>query len=551
MSLNGKTWKRVGLGAVVLVSTAVLAACGGKSSSTSSKTDEINWYTPTEISTLDISKVTDIYSSIAIGNSGSNLLRRNEDGELKPDLAEKVEVSEDGLTYTATLRDGLKWSDGSDLTADDFVYTWQRIVDPATASQYAYLASDAHVLNAAEVINGTKSVDELGVKADGNKVIFTLSSPSPQFMSLLTFANFIPQNKAFVEKAGSDYATTSEKALYSGPYTVKNWNGSNGSFTLVKNKYYWDAKNVKLKKVNVQAVKKPDTAVQMYKDGELDTANISGTEAIYKANKNNKDVVDAPEATSAYLVYNETGSVKALANTKIRQALNLATNREGVVKAAIDTGSKAATALVPTGLETLEDGTDLSKYVSQAYTYDAKQAAKLFKEGLAEIGEKSVKLTITADSDTPVAKASVDYIKQTWEDVLPGLKVEEKFVTFKQRLQDSKTQNFDVVLSLWGGDYPEGSTFYGLFTSDSAYNYGKFSDATYDAAYQKALTTDALDPVAAADDYKAAEKALYDNAHYNPLYFRNTKALQNPSIKGLVRNSTGLQVDFTYAYKDK
>ena len=208
MSLNGKTWKRVGLGAVALVSTAVLAACGGKSSSTSSKTDEINWYTPTEISTLDISKVTDSYSSIAIGNSGSNLLRRNEDGGLKPDLAEKVEVSEDGLTYIATLRDGLKWSDGSDLTADDFVYTWQRIVDPATASEYAYLASDAHVLNAAEVINGTKSVDELGVKADGNKVIFTLSSPSPQFMSLLTFANFVPQNKAFVEKAGSDYATT-------------------------------------------------------------------------------------------------------------------------------------------------------------------------------------------------------------------------------------------------------------------------------------------------------------------------------------------------------
>lgn len=484
MSLESKTWKRIGLGAVTLLSTAVLAACGGKNSSTSSS-DEINWYTPTEISTLDVSKVTDTYSSIAIGNSGSNLLRRNEDGELKPDLAEKVEVSEDGLTYTATLRDGLKWSDGSDLTADDFVYTWQRIVDPATASEYAYLASDAHVLNAAEVISGTKSVDELGVKADGNKVIFTLSSPSPQFMSLLSFANFVPQNKAFVEKAGSDYGTTSEKALYSGPYTVTKWNGSNGTFTLVKNKYYWDAKNVKLKKVNIQAVKKPDTAVQMYKDGQLDTANISSTEAIYKANKNSKDVVDSPEATTAYLNYNESGSVKALTNTKIRQALNLATDREGIVKAAIDTGSKAASALVPTGLETLEDGTDLSEYVSQDYTYDAKQAAKLFKEGLTELGEKSITLTITADSDTPVAKASVDYIKQTWEDVLPGLKVEEKFVTFKQRLQDSKTQNFDVVLSLWGGDYPEGSTFYGLFTSDSAYNYGKFSDATYDAAYQK------------------------------------------------------------------
>ena len=550
MSLKRKAWKRIGLGAITLFSAASLAACGGSSSSSSSSSDEINWYTPTEISTLDISKVTDAYSSIAIGNSGSNLLRRDEDGDLQPDLAEKVEVSDDGLTYTATLRDNLKWSDGSDLTAEDFVYTWQRIVDPSTASEYAYLVSDAHVLNADEVIAGTKGVDELGVKADGNKVIFTLSSPSPQFMSLLSFANFMPQSKEFVEKTGDDYATTSEKALYSGPYTVEDWNGTSGTFTLVKNKYYWDADNVKTKKVNVQTVKKADTAVQMYKDGELDTASISGTDAIYNANKNRDDVVDVPEAPTAYMVYNESGSTEALTNTKIRQALNLATDREGIVKAAIDTGSTVANALAPTGLETLPDGTDLSKYVAADYSYDEKEAAKLFKEGLAELGTDSVTLTITADSDSPVAKATVDYIKQTWEDALPGLTVEEKLVTFKQRLQDSKNQNFDIVMTLWTGDYPEGSTFYGLFTSTSSYNYGKISDATYDAAYQKALTTDALDPAAAAEDYKTAEAELYNNAHYNPLYFRSTKSLQNPSIKGLVRNSTGLQVDFTYAYKE-
>lgn len=550
MSLKRKAWKRIGLGAITLFSAASLAACGGSSSSSSSSSDEINWYTPTEISTLDISKVTDAYSSIAIGNSGSNLLRRDEDGDLQPDLAEKVEVSDDGLTYTATLRDNLKWSDGSDLTAEDFVYTWQRIVDPSTASEYAYLVSDAHVLNADEVIAGTKGVDELGVKADGNKVIFTLSSPSPQFMSLLSFANFMPQSKEFVEKTGDDYATTSEKALYSGPYTVEDWNGTSGTFTLVKNKYYWDADNVKTKKVNVQTVKKADTAVQMYKDGELDTASISGTDAIYNANKNRDDVVDVPEATTAYMVYNESGSTEALTNTKIRQALNLATDREGIVKAAIDTGSTVANALAPTGLETLPDGTDLSKYVAADYSYDEKEAAKLFKEGLAELGTDSVTLTITADSDSPVAKATVDYIKQTWEDALPDLTVEEKLVTFKQRLQDSKNQNFDIVMTLWTGDYPEGSTFYGLFTSTSSYNYGKISDATYDAAYQKALTTDALDPAAAAEDYKTAEAELYNNAHYNPLYFRSTKSLQNPSIKGLVRNSTGLQVDFTYAYKE-
>lgn len=543
-------WKRVGLGAVTLLSAVTLAACGGSSSSSSSSKNEINWCIPTEINTLDISKNTDTYSSIAIGNSGSNLLRRNKKGELKPDLAEKVEVSDDGLTYTATLRDNLKWSDGSDLTAEDFVYTWQRIVDPTTASEYAYLASDAHVLNAEEVIAGTKSVDELGVKADGNKVIFTLSSPSPQFMSLLSFTNFMPQSKAFVEKAGADYGTNSDKALYSGPYTVEDWNGTSGTFKLVKNKYYWDADNVKNEKVNIQTIKKPDTAVQMYKDGELDAAGISGTEAIYNANKNNKDVVQVPEATTAYLVYNETGTVPALTNTKIRQALNLATDREGIVKAAIDTGSKAATALVPYGLETLPDGTDLTDYVEPGYSYDEKEATKLFKEGLAELGTDSVKLTITSDADSPVAKATVDYLKQTWEEALPGLTVEEKFVTFKQRLEDTKNQNFDVAFVLWGGDYPEGSTFYGLFTSNSSYNYGKFSNTDYDTAYKKAITTDALDPEAAAEDYKEAEKILYENAYYNPIYFRSTESLQNPSLKGLVRNSTGLSVDFTYAYKE-
>ena len=543
-------WKRVGLGAVTLLSAVTLAACGGSSSSSSSSKNEINWCIPTEINTLDISKNTDTYSSIAIGNSGSNLLRRNKKGELKPDLAEKVEVSDDGLTYTATLRDNLKWSDGSDLTAEDFVYTWQRIVDPTTASEYAYLASDAHVLNVEEVIAGTKSVDELGVKADGNKVIFTLSSPSPQFMSLLSFTNFMPQSKAFVEKTGADYGTNSDKALYSGPYTVEDWNGTSGTFKLVKNKYYWDADNVKNEKVNIQTIKKPDTAVQMYKDGELDAAGISGTEAIYNANKNNKDVVQVPEATTAYLVYNETGTVPALTNTKIRQALNLATDREGIVKAAIDTGSKAATALVPYGLETLPDGTDLTDYVEPGYSYDEKEATKLFKEGLAELGTDSVKLTITSDADSPVAKATVDYLKQTWEEALPGLTVEEKFVTFKQRLEDTKNQNFDVAFVLWGGDYPEGSTFYGLFTSNSSYNYGKFSNTDYDAAYKKAITTDALDPEAAAEDYKEAEKILYENAYYNPIYFRSTESLQNPSLKGLVRNSTGLSVDFTYAYKE-
>ena len=545
-------WKKLATAGLAVATLSVLAACGnGGSKSSSSDTSTINWYTPTEILTLDISKNTDRYSAMAIGNAGSNLLRVDENGKNQPDLAEKVEVSEDGKTFTATLRDGIKWSDGSDITAEDFVYTWRRMVDPATASEYAYLVSDAHVLNADEVISGEKPVEELGVKADGNKVIFTLSTPAPQFESLLTFSNFVPQKESFVKEAGEDYGTSSDKMLYSGPFVVEDWNGTSGSFKLVKNENYWDAENVKTETVNVQTVKKPDTAVQMYKQGELDFANISQTSAIYNANKNNEDVIEIAEARADYLVYNETGSVKALTNQKIREALNLATDREGLVKAAADTGTNPATAFVPKGLATLTDGTDLNEFVSQPYTFDKEKAAQLFKEGLAELGVDSLTLTITADSDNTIKKAATDYIKELWETTLPGLTVEEKFVTFKQRLEDTKNQNFEVAFVSWGGDYPEGSTFYGLFQSGSAYNYGKVNSPEFDAAYEKALTTDALDKDAGAADYKAAEQALYEGSHYNPLYNLSNKGLQNPNIKGLARNSTGLDVDFTYAYKTK
>lgn len=230
-------WKRVGLGAMTLASATLLIACGNKSTTKAGNKDEINWYTPTEIISLDISKNTDSYSSLAIGNSESNLLRVDDKGKLQPDLAKKVDVSKDGLTYTATLRDGLKWSDGSELTAKDFVYSWKRIVDPATASEYAYLTFDAHLKNAEEINSGkNKDLDSLGVKAEGNKVIFTLSKPSPQFKSLLSFASFMPQKEEFVKKAGKDYGTSSDKQIYSGPYTVEKWNGTSGTFKLIKTK---------------------------------------------------------------------------------------------------------------------------------------------------------------------------------------------------------------------------------------------------------------------------------------------------------------------------
>lgn len=541
------TWKKWAIGAaVVVVAGAGTRAAGLWGGSNGSSSDTLKFSFPTEIQTLDISKNTDTYSGTIIGNTGSNLLRVNAKGKAVPELAKSVKVSKDGLTYTATLRSGLKWSDGSKLTAKDFVYSWQRIVNPKTASQYAYLTSG--VKNADDIVAGKAKVSTLGVTSKGNVITFKLERPMPQFKYLLTFANFMPQKQSFVEKQGKKYGTTSAKQLYSGPYKFEGWNGTNNSFKLVKNDNYWDAKSVKTKEIDYSVVKKAETAVQLYKQGKLDRASIS-TPELYAANKSNKDTVKVPEATTAYIEYNQTGKNKYLSNTKIRQALNLATNRKELVDQVTSGVSTPATGLAPEGLAKTASGEDLAKYVAPGYKYDTKEAAKLFAEGLKEVGETSMTLTITYDADSATAKTTLDYLQGSLQKALPGLKVEEKFVPFKQRLQDAQTQNFDAIVSLWGGDYPEGSTFYDLFKDGASYNDGQFKNSAYTAAVEKAETTDALNDSARDSDYKAAEAALYKEANFNPLYFRSGYSLARSNVKGVIINTTGLNMDLKYAYR--
>lgn len=350
-----------------------------------------------------------------------------------------------------------------------------------------------------------------------------------------------------MSEEGKDYGTTSDDQVYSGPYVVEDWNGTNETYRLVRNENYWDAENVKNEAVNVKTITEAATVIDSYFQGEVDNDNISLTNALYNEYKDDDDIQIIPEATTAYIEYNQTGDNKALANKKIRQALNLATDREALTNAA-KPGALAATGLAPYSLAVTEDGTDLSEYVAPGYKYDEAEAKKLFEEGLKEIGETKLTLTITGDN-TDAAKNSLNFLKESWESTFDNFTLEIQSVEFKQRLELSKSQNFDMVISLWGGDYPEGSTFYGLFTTNGSFNNGKFSNEAYDKAYKEATTTNALDKEKATENYKAAEKALMDEANINPLYFRADQRHLNPEIEGLVLNSTGLNVDFTYAHK--
>ncbi|CAK1248681.1 ABC-type oligopeptide transport system [Fructobacillus cardui] len=544
-----KRWQKWTVAAVV-----VLAAVGGSraagwwGTSPSDDKSALNYGLGAEIQTLDISKSTDQYSSTILGNTESNLLRVNSKGDPAPDLAKSYSVSSDGLTYTVQLRSGLKWSDGSALTAKDFVYTWQRIADPKTASQYSYLTSG--VKNADDIVAGKKPVSDLGVKADGNTLTFTLEKPMPQFKYLLSFTQFAPQKESFVKEKGSKYGTTAANQIYSGPYKLEGWNGTNNKFKIVKNDDYWNAKNVKTKTINWQVIKNPETAIKLYKEGKLDRASITGSPEMYAANKNNKDMKTVSVAASTYLEYNQAKN-PYLQNEKIREALNLATNRKELASQATGGSRDAAKSLVSNNLVKAANGEDLSTYVAPGYSYDKDKAKQLFAEGIKEVNKGKMNVTLETDADVPVSKNTVDYLKQAWESTFGDqISVTEKIVPFKQRLQDSQNGNFDIVVSNWNGDYQDGSTFYDMFkATDTGMNNGQFKNQDYIDAVTKAESTDANNPSARDADWKAAEAALKNSANINPLYSWKGAYLTRSNVKGVVTSPAGLTLDLTNAYR--
>ena len=553
-----KSWKKVSLGTVAFASVAVLAACSSSGSSSAARAPQLA--IPTDITTLDSSTNTDTYSGIFIGNTQEGATRVNAKGDAEPALAKSIDVSKDGLTYTITLRDGLKWSNGTAITAQDFVYGWQHADAPATASQYAYLL--ASVKNAADINAGKKPVTDLGIKAVSDKeFVVTLAQPTPYFKFLLAEPVYYPLNQAFVEKEGKAYGTSSDKTLYSGPYVFKGngWTGTNTSFALVKNKDYWNAKNVKSDEIDWQVVKNPNTAVQLFKQGKLDQASL-GTPDLYQANKSygKADHVRLEESTTDYIEYNQTGkgtsnptAAKALANQDIREALNLATDRSSIVDQST-AGATVATGFVPKGMAKTQTGEDFASYAKQDYTYNPTKAKELWEKGLKEIGATSVNLSYETDADSPTAKTQADFLQTSLAKNLPGLTITEKIVPFQQRLKDAQNHTFDIINSLWGGDYAEPSTFLTLFTPDSGQNDGGVNNAAYNAAITKATTSPDISNDAARNaDYKAAEKALFDQSSINPVYFRTTPVLRNPNLKDLQFHGTGLEYDLTSVYVSK
>lgn len=192
-----------------------------------------------------------------------------------PGIATTIDVSEDGKEYNFTLREDAKWSNGETITAHDFEYAWKRLLSPDTQGPNAYLLDN--VVNGLAVRNGEKSVDEVGFKATSDTEFkVTLENPQPSFLSVLAIGWLAPQQQAYVEKTGAAYGTNSDSLLYNGAFVLTNWDGTSDTWTLEKNKEYYDQEAVKLEEVSVQTLKEENTGISLFEGGDLDLVRISG-----------------------------------------------------------------------------------------------------------------------------------------------------------------------------------------------------------------------------------------------------------------------------------
>lgn len=540
------TLKKITAAGLLTASALVLAACGQQKSSQSQTKQVLNWTESAQISTQDPSLTTDSTSFQALLNTQEGLYRLDKKQKPQLALAKSAKVTDGGKTYTFVLRDA-KWSNGQAITANDFVYSYRRTLNPKTKSSMAFYLYQ--IVNAEAINAGKKPVSSLGVKAlSKNKLQIKLVRPVSYFKLLLAFPLFFPENQQFIEKVGSKYGTAAKYTISSGPFKLTKWTGSNKQFTLVKNQNYWDKKNVKLDKVNETISETSSTAYNLYQAGKLDETYLTGEQV--KANKGKSTFYDRPASAIQRLELNRK-KVKAFNNFNIRRALSLAIDRESLAKVLSD-GSVAAKGFVPSGMgnnPTTGEAFYKEAYVKEAVSYNLKEAKKYLAKGYKELGIKSLNLNLTV-SDTDSAKQVGEFLQSKLGE-LPGVKITVTTLPYTTLISRQSAGNYQLTIKNWQAILGDPINFLDVFEKDSSYNTSGFASSKYDQLLNEAENVYGNKPVQRWKRLVAAEKLLMNEQGTIPLIQTAKPQLVQSYVKNVSYNPLGIPYDFKLVYIKK
>jgi oligopeptide transport system substrate-binding protein len=492
--------------------------------------NSVVWNIGDTIRDMNSTTTTDSASTDILMNVMSGLYRLDVNTKPVPDMAKSVDISEDKLTYTFTLRDGVKWSNGDPVTSQDFKYAWLRAIDPKTAGQYAYIIT-TFVKGANEFNTGKGSADDVAIETPDDKTLkVTLVAPSPFWLGLTSFFTYLPQKQSFVEQQGDQYAQNADALIYNGPYLLTKFNPTEGT-TMVKNKDYWNASNVALQSNEGKIVKELDTAVNLYESGDIDEIQIEGE--YVDQYKGSPPFQTRTFFATFYMVGNY--ELPFFQNENIRRAFQMGFDRDTLVNKILNSGAVAATGYVPDGLAGPGDQTFREAEGPTMPAYDAQQAKELFQKGTQELGSNPTIELLAYDDST--ARDIATFLQSQFEDNL-GANISVKVQPFDRKLELESNGEFQLSWQGWIADYDDPMTFLDLWLSDSSFNTQKYKNDRYDELVNGAK--EETDFAKRMDMLLEAEKLLVEeDAAVAPIYFDGRSYLVRPFITRFINQPYG------------
>nr|WP_265089775.1 ABC transporter substrate-binding protein [Psychrobacter sp. H7-1] len=516
----------------------MMVGCGDKSASSgsSAKVDpnvladkqELVINNAAEPESLDPQKVSGVPEAAVIRQMLVGLTTTDRDGKTIPGMAESWE-STDNKVWTFKIRDA-KWSNGDPVTANDFVYSWRRLLDPNTASPYASYLVDAKVAGAEAIMEGKAAVDSLGVKALDDKTLqVTLSEPVPYFPDTLIHTSVKPVNQKAVEQFGDKW-TDPANIVVNGPYKISEWQ-VNDKIVLTRNESYYDNANTTLEKITMLAIPSSTTDVARYQAGEIDVTNEELPSEQFKSLKEQLgDEVSVSPMLCTY--YYEFNTVKPPFNdARVRRALALALDRNTITDKVVGQGQTPAYQLTPVSTNGMENNTPEWQNWDQARRVE--EAKKLLNEaGYSE--SKPLKFELlynTSDNHKKIAVVASSLWKQSLGFVDVSLINKE----WKTYLDTRRNGNYQVARAGWCGDYNEPSTFLNIVKSGNSNNQGKYSSAAFDSLMTQTLKA-GVTPEQRANLYKQAEVQLDKDMPNINVYHYVSPRLIKPYVVGFPVN---------------
>lgn len=483
------------------------------------------------------------HESWVLEHSFEGLTKKTPEGEIVPGMAADWKVSDDGLTWTFTLRDGVKWSNGDPVTAYDFEYAWKFGLDPANASYYSYqlyyIAGGEEFNTAEEGADMEALRDAVGVKSLDEKTLeVTLAKPTPYFLDLTSFYTYYPVNKANAE-ANPDWALSGDNYVSNGPFVLAEWKQKE-SMKIVKNENYYDKDSIKLDEVQFVMIDDENTAWQMYKTGELDLVYPLPQDVTGQLNGSGDPEFHISPDLAVYY-YNLNTTVKPLNNPKVRKALGMAIDRQAIVDHVSQGGQTPAYGVVPGGIPDVSG--DFSENAGKLFEEDAAAAKALLTEGLAEEGLSSFPDMVLTYNTSEGHKAIAEAVQEMWRKNL-DVNITLENVEFQVKLDREKAGDFQISRAGWIGDYVDPMTFIDLWHSKSPFNDSRYASAKYDELVELAQST--MDQKVRMDAMHEAQQILMDDMPIIPIYFYTKPYTLKPYVTG-VFNPINSYPQFMYA----